>query len=92
MMVSGKVTVIDDTGLHMKPAGILCKKAVKYKSTIKIKNESGIYNAKSVLSVLGACVRNGDEIELVCDGPDEQEALEALTYDISHKLYKDELM
>jgi phosphocarrier protein len=62
MMVSGKVTVIDDTGLHMKPAGILCKKAVKYKSTIKIKNESGIYNAKSVLSVLGACVRNGDEI------------------------------
>ncbi|MDQ9887907.1 HPr family phosphocarrier protein, partial [Acinetobacter pittii] len=35
-------------------------------------------NAKSVLSVLGACVKCGDEIELVCDGPDEQEALDSL--------------
>ena len=32
-------------------------------------------NAKSVLSVLGACVKSGDEIEFVCDGPDEKEAL-----------------
>ncbi|MDY5576571.1 MAG: HPr family phosphocarrier protein [Lachnospiraceae bacterium] len=91
-MVSGKVKVIDDTGLHMKPAGILCKKAVKFKSTVKIKNKNGLYNAKSVLSVLGACVRYGDEIELVCEGPDEQEALDTLIADISNKLYKEELL
>lgn len=91
-MVSSKVKVIDETGLHLKPAGILCKKAVKYKSTVKIKNDTGIYNAKSVLSVLGACVRNGDEIELICEGPDEEEALEALVKDISSKLYKEELL
>ena len=64
-MVSATVKVIDETGLHMKPAGILCRKAVKFRSTVKIKNETGIYNAKSVLSVLGACVRYGDEIELI---------------------------
>ena len=32
-------------------------------------------NAKSVLSVLGACIKSGDEIELVCDGADEDEAM-----------------
>ena len=32
-------------------------------------------NAKSVLSVLGACVKSGDEIELICDGEDEEEAM-----------------
>ena len=32
-------------------------------------------NAKSVLSVLGACVKSGDEIELVCEGVGEEEAL-----------------
>ena len=84
-MVSATVKVIDETGLHMKPAGILC-------STVKIKNETGIYNAKSVLSVLGACVRYGDEIELICEGPDEEEALNTLVHDISHKLYKEELL
>lgn len=92
MMVSAKVKVVDDTGLHLKPAGILCKKAVKFKSTVKIRNESGIYNAKSVISVLGACVRNGDEIELICEGSDEEEALDALVRDISNKLYKEELL
>ena len=35
-------------------------------------------NAKSVLSVLGACVKSGDEIEFVCEGVDEKEALAAM--------------
>ena len=35
-------------------------------------------NAKSVLSVLGACVKSGDEIELICEGEDEGEALKTL--------------
>ena len=32
-------------------------------------------NAKSVLSVLGACVKSGDEITFICEGPDEEQAL-----------------
>ena len=34
-----------------------------------------IANAKSVLSVLGACIKSGDEIELICEGDDEEKAL-----------------
>jgi phosphocarrier protein len=30
------------------------------------------------LSVLGACIKAGDEIEIICDGEDEQEALAAM--------------
>lgn len=91
-MVSQTVKVIDKTGLHMKPAGILCKKAVKFNSTIKIKNKTGIYNAKSVISVLGACVRYGDEIELICEGTDEEEALNTLAQDISNGLYHEQTL
>jgi phosphocarrier protein len=35
-------------------------------------------NAKSVLSVLGASVRGGEEIELVCEGVDQDSAMEAM--------------
>ena len=35
------------------------------------------------MSVLGACIKCGDEIELICDGADEQEAMKALTDAIS---------
>ena len=62
----------------MRPEGILCKEAMQYKSLITFTFRESTANAKSVLSVLGACVKCGDEIELTCDGQDEQEALDAL--------------
>ena len=62
----------------MRPAGVLCKEALRFKSKISFKIRNTTANAKSVLSVLGACVKSGDEIELICDGPDEKEALEAI--------------
>ena len=67
------------TGLHLRPAGNLCKEAMKYKSMITFQFRDTTANAKSVLSVLGACVKSGDEITLICEGEDEQEALDALT-------------
>ncbi|MDD4509932.1 MAG: HPr family phosphocarrier protein [Oscillospiraceae bacterium] len=77
-MVSQKVVIKNPSGLHLKPAGLLCNIAIRYQSLITFAYKKGTANAKSVLSVLAACVKNGDEIELVCDGPDEQEALSAL--------------
>lgn len=77
-MVSQKVTVKNPSGLHLRPAGILCKEAMKYKSLITFGYDGGTANAKSVLSVLGACVKCGDEIEIFCEGIDEKEALENL--------------
>lgn len=77
-MVSQKVTIKNPTGLHLRPAGILCKEAMKFKSLITFRFAGGSANAKSVLSVLGACVKCGDEIELVCQGEDEKTALETL--------------
>ena len=78
-MRSCKVQVKNPTGLHLRPAGNLCKEALKYKSMVTFNFNGGTANAKSVLSVLGACVKCGDEIELVCEGEDEEKALETLT-------------
>ena len=77
-MVNRKVTVKNPTGLHLRPAGILCNEAMKYQSQITFAYGGGMANAKSVMSVLGACVKCGDEIEIFCEGPDEQKALDNL--------------
>jgi phosphocarrier protein HPr len=77
-MISKKVTIKNPTGLHLRPAGNLCKEAMKFKSLITFSFQNTTANAKSVLSVLGACVKCGDAIELVCEGEDEKEALKAL--------------
>lgn len=77
-MVRAKVTVKNPTGLHLRPAGILCKEALKFKASVNFMFGDSSNNAKSVLSVLGACVKSGDEIEFVCEGEDEEEALAAM--------------
>ena len=40
----------------------------------------------SVLSVLGSCVKAGDEIEIMCSGPDEAEALDAMVLAVKNGL------
>ncbi|MCI8691199.1 MAG: HPr family phosphocarrier protein [Lachnospiraceae bacterium] len=85
-MVSQKVKITNPTGLHLRPAGILCKEAMQFKSLITFVFRESTANAKSVLSVLGACVKCGDEIELVCEGEDEEEALKALVKAVENGL------
>ena len=85
-MVSQKVAIKNPTGLHLRPAGILCKEAMQYKSLITFSFRDNTANAKSVLSVLGACVKCGDEIEIFCDGEDEEAALKALVAAIENGL------
>ena len=85
-MVSQKVAIKNPTGLHLRPAGILCKEAMRFKSLITFTFKESTANAKSVLSVLGACVKCGDEIEIICDGEDEQEALKSLVTAIENGL------
>jgi phosphocarrier protein len=51
---------------------------MKFQSRITFEYDGNTANAKSVLSVLGACIKCGDEITLICEGDDEEQALEAL--------------
>ena len=78
-MVSEKVTIKNPTGLHLRPAGLFCRTAMQYGSKItvekKTKSEDVTANAKSELSVLGACIKSGDEIRIICEGDDEETAL-----------------
>ena len=85
-MVSQKINIMNPTGLHLRPAGNLCKEAMKFKSHVTFEYRGNIANAKSVLSVLGACIKSGDEITLVCEGEDEEEALSSLVEAINNGL------
>lgn len=72
------VRITNPTGLHLRPAGNLCREAMRYKSRITFDYAGNTANAKSVLSVLGACIKAGDEITLICEGEDEEEAMAAM--------------
>ena len=81
-MVNGTVRIKNPTGLHLRPAGLFCKTAMQFDSKITIKKKTRYddvtANAKSVLSVLGACIKSGDEIQIICEGEDEEQALSTM--------------
>ena len=57
---------------------MLCELSLKFESKISIRKGTSTANAKSVLGLLAARVLQGDEIEIICEGKDEKEALQAL--------------
>lgn len=77
-MVSKKLVVTNASGLQIRPADILVKAAEQCSSSVEILYEYNIINAKSLLNILSAAIVQGDEIELRCSGPEEEEDLERL--------------
>ena len=74
-MVSKKTVIKNPTGLHLRPAGLFCKTAMQFQCKVTFHSKNTIANAKSILSILGACIKKDDEIEIICEGVDEIKAL-----------------
>lgn len=85
-MISRNMVIEAKMGLHLRPAGLLCQRAQDFSCKVTVCSGNNCVNGKSVISILGACIQSGDEIELICDGKDEKEALDALTDLIEHGL------
>lgn len=73
-MIKGKVVVANPSGLQLRTAGILCREASHFRSQVLIFKGGSTIDAKSVLNLLGASIQYGDELELSCQGQDEEEA------------------
>lgn len=77
-MYKVEATVIDSLGLHARPASILNKTCVKFKSKIKIHFGDKIIEPRSILSIMGAAVTQGSVLTIIAEGEDEVEAAETV--------------
>jgi phosphocarrier protein len=77
-MISRDITIVNDVGLHARPATFFIQKANSYKSTIWLEEGGRRINAKSLLGVLSMGIIKGTTITLISDGLDEVEALDGL--------------
>ena len=74
-MVSQEITLKAEEGLHARPATEIAKNASKYNCAVKLDVQGTEYNAKSVLNIMSAGIKNNTQIKIVCDGVDEDQAL-----------------
>lgn len=80
-MVSKVTTVLNPSGIHARPASLFVQCASGFKSSISLRDvtkDGDAKDAKSILMVMSLGMACGDQIEIVAEGEDESDALEAL--------------
>lgn len=71
-MIEQKIKIVNNAGLHTRPAATIVKLASKYKCEFFL-NKDGLHiNGKSIIGVMTLAAEKGSEIVLSFDGEDEE--------------------
>ncbi|SHH12993.1 HPr family phosphocarrier protein [Tepidibacter thalassicus] len=73
-----KVIIKNESGIHARPAGVFVKKASEFKSQVEIVFNGKKVNAKSIMGLMSLGLSKGDEITIVANGEDAQNAVNEL--------------
>ncbi|AZT84591.1 MAG: HPr family phosphocarrier protein [Marinobacter sp.] len=77
-MIRRPITIINKLGLHARATAKLVATASAYKSSVTICGKGREVDAKNIMQVMMLAASQGTEIELIADGADEEQAIEAL--------------
>ena len=76
-MVSAKTKIVNPQGMHMRPAQLFVSTMAGYPCDVTILFGGKSINAKSIMHLMAACIKQGSEIEIRCSGYREEECLKA---------------
>ena len=71
-------TVTNPVGIHARPAGLLVKEAKQFSSTTTIIKGDKSAKAGSLMKVMGLGAKQGDELTIQVEGPDEEACAAAM--------------
>ena len=84
-MIKKTVIIVNKSGLHARPSAALVKLASSFKSDFYIHMYGYRVNGKSILGVMTLAAEEGAELLFEVSGPDEQEAMVAITELVENK-------
>ncbi len=82
-MVERKVKVLLTTGLQARPAARFVQEANRFSSDVFLEKDGKRINAKSIMGLMSIAVGSGEDILLIADGKDEEDAINQLTAFVS---------
>ena len=77
-MLRREYTIIDEAGLHARPASLLVKEATKHKNDIQIQYKEKKMTLKSIMVVMAMGIPQGATFALEVDGDDAEAVLTSL--------------
>ncbi|MFI5228710.1 MAG: HPr family phosphocarrier protein [Gemmatimonadales bacterium] len=79
------VQIINRNGLHARPAAEIVKLAAKFTSEITVVKDDLDVNGKSIMGVMMLAAEHGSSITFRAEGPDAEQALDALAALVGNK-------
>jgi phosphocarrier protein len=89
-MLQQEVEILNKLGLHARASAKLTQVAGRYKSQIWVSRNGRRVNAKSIMGVMMLAAARGSTLVVETDGPDEKEALAAVTRLIANRFEEHE--
>ena len=77
-MAQKTFTVIDQAGIHARPATVLVSTASKFKSEVTLAYNEKSVNLKSIMGVMSLGIPSGASITITAEGEDGDEAVQKL--------------
>lgn len=84
-MLEREVQILNQLGLHARASAKLTQTAGRFASNVWLARDGRRVNGKSIMGVMMLAAAKGTTLKLEVDGPDEQEAMAALTTLIADK-------
>ena len=69
-----KHVINDPMGMHARPAGMLVKAVAPYASKITVTAPTGTADAKRLMGLMRLAAKQGMELTISIEGPDEEKA------------------
>ena len=82
-MVSKSMSINIPKGLEARPVALLVQVASQYESSIYVEIQEKKVNAKSIMGMMSLGLAEGEKITIIANGPDENDAVEAIDKYIS---------
>lgn len=86
-MHTATVKVLNEEGLHARPAGVLVKTASAFNAEIELAVDGDSANAKSIMSVMGLGLTKDTEVVITAEGSDAEQALKEITNLFNNKFH-----
>lgn len=91
VVVRRQVEILNALGLHMRPIERFIGLAHQFSSEIKVHSDDGkVSNGKSILEMLTLAAECGQRLDLEAQGPDAQQAIDALAALVSARFHEDD--
>lgn len=82
-MIAKSMTITIPKGLDARPVALLVQVASQYESSIYVEIQEKKVNAKSIMGMMSLGLAEGEQITIIANGPDEQDAVNAIDKYIS---------